>query len=206
MFELGIYGGTFAPVHNGHLAAAKAFYKEARLDRLLIIPTLIPPHKQITFPDDPQDRLNMLRLAFENEEGYGDKLMISEYELNSPPPSYTVNTLRHFSEPSTHITFLCGTDMFLTLDTWREPEEIFKLAKIAVMLREENAAPEIVRSVQSSSEFYKKHYNADIVMLHSTAIEISSSDIRSGSDSLRRKYLPPSVYKYITENSLYEHQ
>jgi hypothetical protein len=103
VFELAIYGGTFAPVHNGHIHAARAFFNAVKPDRLLIIPTLIPPHKQLDFADDPQDRLNMLRLAFENEPEYGKKLFISDYELSAPPPSYTVNTLRHFAKEGQRI-------------------------------------------------------------------------------------------------------
>lgn len=206
MLELGIYGGTFAPVHNGHIAAARAFYDQARLDRLLVIPTLIPPHKQLTFRDDPRDRLNMLRLALENEPGYGDKLIISEYELSSPPPSYTVNTLRHFSSPDTHITFLCGTDMFLTLDSWRSPKEIFALSSIAVMLRERHADEALLESVRERTEYYKRVYGADVLPIHSPPIEISSSDIRSGDDALRKSFLPPAVYEYIKRRHLYEAQ
>lgn len=206
MLELGIYGGTFAPVHNGHIAAARAFYTQARLDRLLIVPTLIPPHKQLTFKDDPTDRLNMLKLAFENEIGYGDTLVISDHELKSPPPSYTVNTLEHFSSPDTHITFLCGTDMFLTLDSWRSPDRIFALATVAVMLRESHADDALLATVRECTERYTRKYGADILMIKSPPVEISSSDIRSGDDSLKRRFLPPSVYEYVTRRHLYEDQ
>lgn len=206
MLELGIYGGTFAPVHNGHIAAARAFFEKAHLDRLLIMPALIPPHKQLDFSDDPHDRYNMLKLAFENEKQFGDRLIISDYELNSPPPSYTVNTLKHFAKDDTHLTFLCGTDMFLTLDTWHCPEKIFKLARIALMMREENASKEILKRVKEKKEEYLNRFNADILVIHAPAIEISSSKIRNGSDELRKKYLPQSVFDYISEKKLYEPQ
>ena len=101
MLELGIYGGTYAPVHNGHITAAEAFLEQAGLDKLLIMPTLIPPHKQLSYKDDPKDRLNMLRLAFEKHSEYGKRIFISDYEINSPPPSYTVYTLRHFADENT---------------------------------------------------------------------------------------------------------
>ena len=152
MTELGIYGGTYAPVHKGHIAAAEAFLAQAELDKLLIIPTLIPPHKQLTFKDNPQDRLNMLRLAFESHEEYNKRIFISEYEINSPPPSYTVNTLKHFTKKNTRITFLCGTDMFLTLDKWRAPEEIFRLSRIAIMPRESTVSPELEIKLSEKSQ------------------------------------------------------
>ena len=204
MLELGIYGGTFAPVHIGHIAAAEAFLAQAGLDKLLIMPTLIPPHKQLTYKDDPKDRLNMLHLAFEDHEEYNKRLFISEYELNSPPPSYTVYTLKHFTEPNTHITFLCGTDMFLTLDKWKAPEEIFKLCRIAFMPREGDITEADKKLFEEKENFYKAEFGADIIRITAPAIEISSSQIRSGDDTFRKSYLPEKVYRYITERGLYE--
>lgn len=203
MFELAIYGGTFAPVHNGHVRAAEVFLSELSPDRLLIIPTLIPPHKQITYKDNPLDRLEMLHLAFEANPEYGKRLFISDYELNAAPPSYTVNTLRHFSAPGTHITFLCGTDMFLTLHKWYQPEEIMRLCRIALIKRETPDA-ETEKNITAQSEFLKKKYGADIVTIKAAPLEISSSQLRSGDDELRRRFLPSAVYSYIKEHSLYE--
>ena len=202
MKELAIYGGTFAPVHNGHVLAANALLEMLRPDRLLIIPTLIPPHKQINFDDDPLDRLKMLHLTFDGHPEYGKKLFISEYELHSPPPSYTVNTLKHFTSPDTHITFLCGTDMFLTVHSWYRAEEIFKLCTVALMKREADSG-EIAEKIEKQTRFLKETYNADIITIDVPPIEISSSEIRSGGDILQKKYLPPAVYEYIKEKKLY---
>lgn len=202
MFELAIYGGTFAPVHNGHIRAAKAFFDAVKPDKLLIIPTLIPPHKQLDFSDDPKDRLEMLRLAFKDDELYGDKLFISDYELNAPPPSYTVNTLRHFTRDGQRITFLVGTDMFLTLDKWREPEEIFRLSRIALMKRKRENT-DIISQIDEKLMIYRNKYSTDIIIINEPPIEISSSDIRNGSDHIRKKYLPKPVYDYIKERNLY---
>ena len=204
MLELGIYGGTYAPVHNGHITAAEAFLEQAGLDKLLIMPTLIPPHKQLSYRDDPQDRLNMLRLAFEKHSEYGKRIFISDYEINSPPPSYTVYTLRHFADENTRITFLCGTDMFLTLDKWKAPDEIFRLCRIALMPREAEISSELEAKLTAQEEYYKKQFNADIIRIHAPAIEISSSEIRAGDGEFRKKYLPKAVYEYITEHGLYE--
>lgn len=201
MFELAIYGGTFAPVHNGHVHAARVFFDTVKPDKLLIIPTLIPPHKQITFEDNPSDRLKMLDLAFKDEPLYGKKLFISDYELTAPAPSYTVNTLKHFFSPDTHITFLVGTDMFLTLDKWKAPDEIFSLCTVALMKRE--ADDDDVLIAQKKAE-YKNRFNADIIFIDAAPIEISSSDIRLADDETKKKYLPKAVYQYIKERSLYE--
>lgn len=203
MKELAIYGGTFAPVHSGHLLAANAFFDAIKPDELLIIPTLIPPHKRIDFDDDPLDRLKMLHLAFDGHSEYGKRLFISEYELNSPPPSYTVNTLKHFSSPDTHITFLCGTDMFLTIHSWFHADEIMKLCTIALMKREaENA--KITEKIKLQTEFLTESFGADIITIDVPPIEISSSEIRNGDDETRKKYLPPAVYDYIKEKKLYD--
>ncbi len=203
MTELAIYGGTFAPVHIGHVRAAEIFYEFVKPDKLLLIPTLIPPHKQIDFLDDPADRYEMLRLAFCDHKDFGTKIFLSDYELNAPPPSYTVHTLRHFSAPNTRITFLCGTDMFLTLDRWYLPKEIMALCRIAFM-RRANESAETEEKIARQYENLTKNYGADIVTLQGEPIEISSSDIRLGGDEFRKKYLPERVYRYVTEKGLYD--
>lgn len=205
MYELAIYGGTFAPVHNGHVRAANAFFEAVRPDKLLLIPTLIPPHKQLDFKDDPNDRLNMLRLAFEDHPLYEKNIFVSDYELSAPPPSYTVNTLRHFTASDTRITFLVGTDMFLTLDRWYLPDEIFRLSRIALMRREGEKGA-ISESISKQEAFLKEKFGADIIFVSAPPIEVSSSQIRQENDDFRQKYLPSKVYKYIKEHSLYEDQ
>ena len=203
MKELAIYGGTFAPVHNGHIHAAKAFFEAVRPDELLIIPTLIPPHKQIDFSDDPTDRLNMLKLAFEDDPFFEGKLQVSDYELHAPAPSYTVNTLRHFKSSDTRITLLVGTDMFLTLDKWKESSEIFKLCRIAYMLRECDNSDKKAK-VCEKQIYYRNNFQADIIYINASPIEISSSELRSADDDLKKKYLPDSVYEYVKERHLYD--
>ena len=201
MFELAIYGGTFAPVHNGHVHAARAFFEAVRPDKLLIIPTLIPPHKQLDFSDDPTDRLTMLRLAFENEPEYGKKIFISDIEINAPPPSYTVNTLKALAREDQRITMLVGTDMFLTLHKWRAPEDLLSLCRVALMKRE-NENTDINAQIDQQLINLRNNYNADIIIIDEPPIEISSSDIRHASDDERKKYLPSAVYGYIKERGL----
>ena len=123
--RVGIYGGTFAPVHNGHVAAAKAFIEQMQLDILYVIPAAIPPHKQIDGSDDPMHRYRMCELAFFNEE----KVLVSDMEIKRGGKSYTVDTLRELSAPDRRLFLLMGTDMMLTLDTWRQSEEIFTCRK-----------------------------------------------------------------------------
>ena len=123
MLRVGVYGGTFAPPHNGHVAAAKAFMEQMKLDYLFIIPTNLPPHKQVDDGDDPLMRLKMCELAFEGVDG----IVISDMEITREGKSYTYDTLKELERPDTRLFFLCGTDMVLTFDTWYRFEDILKM-------------------------------------------------------------------------------
>ena len=139
MKPIGIFGGTFAPPHNGHVAAVNAFLDGCALERLYVIPTAIPPHKRIGSSDNPSMRLEMLRLAFCDHPLYRKEggIFLSDYEILRADTSYTVNTLRHFAALYANpLIFLCGADMFVTLDRWYLAEEIFKLASIAYIPRD----------------------------------------------------------------------
>ena len=115
MTRIGIYGGTFSPPHNGHLAAARAFMEQMWLDILYVIPAAIPPHKQMAEPVSAADRLEMCRRAFAGMEG----VYVSDMEIRRGGKSYTVDTLRELSGDDRRLFLLCGTDMVLTLDEWR---------------------------------------------------------------------------------------
>ena len=121
--RIGIYGGTFAPVHKGHVAAAEAFFRQMELDLLYVIPAGIPPHKQIDASDDPIHRLRMCELAFDGMKN----VIVSDMEIRREGKSFTVDTLRALSAEDRRLFLLMGTDMMLTLDSWREPDEIFRL-------------------------------------------------------------------------------
>ena len=113
MTRIGIYGGTFSPPHNGHLAAARAFMEQMWLDILYVIPAAIPPHKQMAEPVSAADRLEMCRRAFAGMEG----VYVSDMEIRRGGKSYTVDTLRELSGDDRRLFLLCGTDMVLTLDS-----------------------------------------------------------------------------------------
>ena len=109
--KLGIYGGTFSPIHNGHIRAAEKFLSDIDLDRLLIMPAAIPPHKAADGVSG-EDRLEMARIAF---EGADPRLEVCDFEVRREGRSYTINTLEHFTSPDRRIYMLVGTDMLLTL-------------------------------------------------------------------------------------------
>lgn len=200
---LGIYGGTFSPPHLGHVNAGLAFLRQLDLDRLLIMPTRIPPHK----PDagiDPLHRLAMTRLAFGDAPEYGERLWVSDYEITLPTVSYTVNTLRHFHAQGYKLYFLCGTDMFLSLDRWREPESIFALCTIAY-IRREDESPEITEQIEDAKARFVEKFGAKCVEIVTQPVEVSSSQVRSllerGEDASH--LISKSVNDYIRAHGLY---
>ena len=199
-YRLGIYGGTFDPPHIGHIKAAKAFYNSLCLDRMLIIPTFIPPHKRIDISDRPLSRLDMLKAAFRDIP----EAEICDYEISNHRPSYTVLTIEHFSAPNTHIFFLCGTDMFLTLENWYQAPCLLKSCTIALIKREPISAENDLL-IDNYKTMLEKKYGADIVIIDEAVPECSSTQIRelikTGGDL--SVFLPGAVIEYIRENHLY---
>lgn len=197
--RIGIYGGTFAPPHIGHVEAARAFMSQMKLDILYIIPAGIPPHKQIAADDDPRHRLRMCELAFSALDG----VIVSDCEIRRGGKSYTVDTLREFSSPEHRLFLLCGTDMMLTLDTWYQPEEIFRLCYPIYIRREEDRELD-AKIVQKIGEYSEK-YGAIVRRVVAPPIVLSSTDVRravhDGEDIAHM--VPASVANYIRENGLY---
>ena len=134
--KIGIYGGTFNPVHTGHIHAAKQAVEILGLTKLLMIPDRIAPHKEIPAGSPtPEQRLEMLELAVAGEE----KIRVSDIELKREGKSFTYLTVEALAElyPGAELYLLMGTDMFLSFHTWRNPERITAKAALAVMYRGE---------------------------------------------------------------------
>ena len=203
--KIGIFGGTFNPPHLGHLAAAEAAIGALGLDKLYIVPASIPPHKEL--PEGtpaPEHRLAMA-------EKLADALLLpqvvqlSEMELKREGKSYTADTLAALREeyPEAELWLLMGTDMFLTLHRWREPEKILKLAGVCAFGRTEQDG-EAVFAPQR--EYLQKTYpGARLTTITLPGlVDISSTRLREllargeGGD-----YLIPAVYGYILRNQLY---
>ena len=197
--RVGIYGGTFAPIHNGHVSAAKAFMEQMKLDYLFIIPTYLPPHKQIDESDDPLYRLRMCELAFEGTDG----VIISDCEIARGGKSYTYDTLKELQRPNTRLFLLCGTDMVLSFDKWYRFEDIFKMC-YPVYVRRENDAMIGNMLVSKIQEYYQK-YGVMFRRVITDPIEVSSTEVRravaAGEDISR--LVPPAVERFIRENRLY---
>ena len=195
--RIGVFGGTFNPPHIGHVAAAKAFIKSAELDKLIIMPAFIPPHKEYTSSVSCEDRFQMCKLAFSEIEN----AEVSDLEISRGGKSYTYLTLQELSNSEYDLYFLCGTDMILTLGAWKNPDIIFELANICYIRREDD--PEISIEIEKRCKEYKEKYAAKIQPIVSEVIDISSSEVRNGEVSLK-SYLSPSVLEYINKTGLYK--
>ena len=197
--RVGIYGGTFSPVHNGHVAAAKAFMEQMWLDILYVIPTGVTPHKDMKGDATASDRLEMCRLAFGGMEG----VIVSDLEMRREGTSYTVDTLRELYDPDGRLFLLMGTDMLMTLDKWREPDEIFRLCYPVYVRRETDGeldAP-IVEKIKS----YQEKYGKVVRRIVTPAIELSSTDVRAAvaEGFPIEGAVPPAVADYIHTHGLY---
>lgn len=198
--RVGIFGGTFNPPHSGHVAAAESFLKVVNPDLLMIIPDCLPPHKAYSGNVTEEQRLEMCRLAF----GHIKKAIISDIEIKRGGRSYTSITLEELSSKDKELYFLCGTDMFLTLDSWYRPEVIFNLATICFIRRENEKENDSL--IEESIRLYTKKYNAKIMEVSTDVIELSSSELRQrlGDGEDCSQYLPQSVVKYIKEKEIYK--
>lgn len=197
--KIGIYGGTFSPPHIGHVCAAESFSRALPLDELIIMPDFLPPHKQFDGEISAVDRMAMCKLAF----GHIDKVRISDLEIKRGGKSYTAVTLEELSGADRELYFLCGTDMFVTLDEWYAIEKIFNLATICYVRREEKS--DFDKLIELKKKEYVETYGAKIIKISNGVKEISSSELR---DKVRchsdlTEYLPTKVYKYIIEKGLY---
>jgi len=195
---VGILGGTFNPPHLAHLVCASEARSQLRLARVLLVPTGIPPHKQIDDEPGAAHRLEMCRRAI---AGHRDWLDVSAIEVRRPGPSYTVDTLRqiHASRPGDELTFIVGGDMAWSLPAWHEPEEILRLAAMAVAERA-GARREEVRARLAEMPGSDRIGYIDVPRL-----DISSSALRRRvRDGRRIDFLvPDAVAAYIEQEGLY---
>mgnify|MGYP000903793118 CR=1 FL=1 len=203
--KIGIYGGTFNPPHLGHLTAAAAVIATLKLDKLLLIPASIPPHKDLPAGSaTAEQRLEMTRMAGE-QLGLGSKVETLDMEVRRAGKSFTSDTLAELKAqfPEDELWLLMGTDMFLSFETWHEPEKIASLAGIAAFGRTK-ADMEPQFSAQRD-KLYRLYPDARIFTLTVPGvIDISSTELRERlASGTGENLLPPAVYGYILRNHLY---
>lgn len=191
--KIGVFGGTFNPPHNGHVRLAKAVADELKLDKLLVIPSCIPPHKIAAKLADGQERLEMCRLAF----GCDPRFEVSPMELERGSRSYTVETLRELKAlyPDSELYFIVGSDMLESFDKWYLWQEILSLSVLCAASREEGYSPDL-------SRFGKLAERIKIITLD--PLEVSSTQIRNSAGEVSSELLDPKVAAYIREHGLYD--
>lgn len=187
--RIGILGGTFNPIHIGHLILAEEAYFKLRLDKLLFVPAFIPPHKSASEVINAADRLEMVRLAIEDNPAFE----VSTYEIDSKKKSYsidTLNELRKIYGDEAQLCFITGSDSLKDLFSWKDVNDIFKISKFIVANRPGYPIKDIPKE-------------ADTVVI--TPIEVSSEDIRKRlKEGKSIRYLvPEKVRKYILDRKLY---
>ena len=191
MSRIGIFGGTFDPIHHGHLITAQSVKEIRNLEKIIFIPAFISPHKQHEKASSAEHRLNMLRLALNNIPFFE----CSDYEIKQHTISYTVDTLREFKKQYDEIDMIIGYDNIFQFHTWEQPDEIFKLANIVVLKRKSSHPIE-----------YVDKYVESAIFVQTRGIEISATDIRNRvhADLPIHYLLPKSVEEYIYKNKLYK--
>lgn len=196
--KIGIYGGSFNPVHNGHIHLALSAVDELQLDRIFLVPSLISPHRSSAEYAPPDDRLEMLRLACEVSE----KMNVCDYEIKSDRKSYTIYTVEEFRRrfPDDELFLLVGSDMFMIFETWNRFEEILKEVTLAVVSRKDGDRSALEKKAQELQKFGK------IVVCSAQPLEISSTEIRKKivKNEKFSCYLDKNVVQYITLNNLYK--
>lgn len=202
MARIGLFGGSFNPVHKGHVFAAESFIRLLALDKLIVMPAADPPHKELADGSpDAALRLRMLRAAMAEVPG----VEVSDLELRRGGKSYTYDTLLQLSAiyPDDELYLLMGTDMLLSFEQWFRFDELFRLAKLGVALRS-SLSQQDREAVQACAERLTKEYGAEITLFDNEIVEMSSTTVRRMLFfDCAESYLPASVYSIIRDEKLY---
>jgi nicotinate-nucleotide adenylyltransferase len=211
--RLGLFGGAFDPIHNGHLRLAETAEKECGLERILFLPSAFPPHKEPTLLTPFRHRLAMLNLALADKECFD----CSPVEEFLSPPSYSIDTVQFLKKslpPDIELFFLIGIDAFLEICTWKQYEELLNCVSFVVSEREGDLAERkrsLVKTLEYSQEgnLWKSCTDRkDIIFLSRPPLIISSSSIRkmvrNGKSILG--LVPTPVQEYIMQNKLYRQE
>lgn len=200
--KIGIMGGTFNPIHHGHMSLAKAAKEQYLLDKVWFMPSGLPAHKSNSELTDAMHRLNMVRLALEGLKGYE----ASDYEIKKSGFTYTAETLTGLKKeyPEDTFYFMIGGDSLMKFLQWKNPESI--LTNCIILATGRGGYSE--EAVKNQIQLLKKDYHADIHYVEMENMMVSSREIR---EACRKKnydkiknYLPKQVLSYIKENRLYE--
>ncbi len=197
MARIAIYGGTFNPVHIGHVNLLQGFVDALKFDKVIVIPTNIPPHKNVSLTADAQTRLEMCKRAFDFSN-----VCVSDIELKRQEKSYSINTVNQLKEtyPNDELFFLMGSDMFLSLETWYRYDELKKLITFCAASRNK----EDKEKLEKHAKVLEKN-GAKTIVVDIDVIDLASAQIRErimfGEEYT--SLVPPKVAEIIEEKSLY---
>lgn len=191
-------GGTFNPIHQGHLILAEQAYEQFDLDQVLFMPSKNPPHKNKMDLLSDEHRNNMIRLAIEDNPHF----TLSTFELEREGTTYTADTLCLLTEqnPDTCYFFFVGADSLFMMQNWKAPQTIFRLCKVIVAGRDTTK-----RKLIEHANILKEKFQGEIFIMDMPSIEISSRMIRDKlvDNKTIRYFVPDKVFAYINENQLY---
>lgn len=211
MRRTAVFGGTFNPVHYGHLLLADEIAETLGLDRVLFVPAASPPHKAAVTVAPAADRHAMVRLAIANHP----RFEVSDIELQRPGPSYTVDTLELLTAPGQALFLLIGSETFLDLLSWRAPQRVAALARLVVVPRasssfdpESAAAQKVLREIAGERFVHVDGPDVPargVIIVHATSLPIAASDLRRrAAEGRSLAYrVPPAVEAYIAARRLY---
>ncbi len=199
--KIGIMGGTFDPIHNGHLMLGEYAYRQYELDQIWFMPNGNPPHKSSeTIESQTKHRVEMVKLAIADT----DYFALQPYEVETKDIHYSYKTMEHFREiyPEHEFYFIIGADSLFNLEKWVLPARLLKTCVLLAAYRDEKGTEEMLEQIQ----YLNEKYDADIRLLSTPNVDISSSDIRKilKEDGSIQKIVPESVRQYIENQQLYK--
>jgi len=200
--KLILFGGTFDPVHTGHITVSRYGMDHIGADKLIMIPAKRSPLKQAQPIASDDDRTKMISLAIQNEEDFE----LSDFEIKGPCPSYTINTVKHFIEinpTGTEVYWLVGADSISDLRHWYRIEELMNICSLCIMSRGGFAEPELIGLQKIFGDARIAQLKSNII--HTPLVDISSSEIRRriACDDDVSEMVAPSVGDYIKAKGLY---
>lgn len=198
--RVGIMGGTFDPIHIGHLILGESAYHQFELEKVLFLPSGNPPHKKNRRGASNEERVEMVRRAIASNAHFE----LSLEEMHEQGYNYTRETLERLRRlhPDTEYYFILGADSLLSFETWKEPEEICRLCVLVAAVRDHMPQEQLDEKIC----FLRNKFQADIRKLESLNIDISSHTLRAwvAEGKSCRYYLPEDVISYIRENRIYQ--
>lgn len=199
--KIGIMGGTFDPIHNGHLMLGRYARDLFGLDEIWFMPNGNPPHKaDETIESQTKHRVEMVRLAIQEEKQF----LLELYEVNRKEVNYSYLTMEHFKEvyPEHEFYFIIGADSLFSLERWKCPDRLLKTCVVLAAYRDGKSQEEMDAQIQ----YLNQKYDADIRLLNTPDVDISSTEIREKlkEDAYIRSIVPEAVYQYIMKNHLFK--